>query len=51
MNDPQILRNLEQDVSDAQKVGVKGTPSFYVNGKPLMTFGAAQLEKLILEFL
>lgn len=49
MNDPQILINLEQDVSDAKKVGVKGTPSFYVNGKPLLQFGPAQLEKMIQE--
>ncbi len=51
MNDPQILINLEQDIRDAKKVGIKGTPSFYVNGKPLLKFGPEHLEKLIQESL
>lgn len=34
---------LEADIADANKLGVKGTPSFFVNGKPLAEFSPEQL--------
>jgi protein-disulfide isomerase len=34
---------MEADIADANKLGVKGTPSFFVNGKPLAEFSPEQL--------
>ncbi|UCJ18863.1 thioredoxin domain-containing protein [Pseudomonas sp. MM211] len=38
---------LEKDTADAQRLGVRGTPTFFVNGRPLTQFGAQQLYDLI----
>lgn len=38
---------IAQDVADVQAVGVTGTPTFFVNGKPLPSFGRQQLEDLV----
>lgn len=34
---------MEADMADANSLAVKGTPSFFVNGKPLAEFGPEQL--------
>ncbi len=34
---------MEADIADANTLGVKGTPSFFVNGQPLAKFGPEQL--------
>lgn len=47
MNDPEIERRLKQDIQDAKTLGVRKTPSFFVNGKPLVSFGYNQLRALI----
>ena len=47
MRSPQITANLNQDVADIRAVGVTGTPTFYVNGKPLPSFGPQQLYELV----
>lgn len=47
MNDPEIDRIIEQDLADAQALGVRKTPGFFVNGKPLEPFGADELKALI----
>lgn len=47
MNDPKITRILEQDQADAAELGVRKTPGFFVNGKPLEPFGARPLAQLI----
>lgn len=47
MQDPQILKNIELDVADGKALGVRQTPSFFVNGKPLQEFGYIQLRNLI----
>ena len=44
---PEITATIERDAADAKTVGVKGTPTFFVNGKPLTNFGAQQLYDLI----
>lgn len=44
---PSITAMLNQDVADAKAVGVRGTPTFFVNGKPLPSFGRRQLEELV----
>lgn len=45
---PEITAVLEQDMADLKVVGVKATPTFFVNGKPLPSFGAQQLYDLVL---
>jgi protein-disulfide isomerase len=48
MNDPAIAKIIEQDLADAKALNVLKTPGFFVNGKPLQTFGSQQLQDLIL---
>lgn len=38
---------IAQDVADVKAVGITGTPTFFVNGKPLKSFGRQQLEDLV----
>jgi protein-disulfide isomerase len=45
---PGIDRVLEQDVADVKANNVRQTPTFFVNGKPLTTFGPQQLADLVL---
>ena len=47
MNDPEIARLIEQDIADAKTLNVRKTPEFFVNGRPLPSFGYDQLIKLI----
>jgi protein-disulfide isomerase len=49
MNDPATDKIIEQDLSDGQKLGVQRTPSFFVNGEPLLTFGYQELRELVLK--
>ncbi len=46
---PEIAGVLKQDGADIAAVGVRGTPTFFVNGKPLQKFGAQQLYDLVKE--
>lgn len=47
MKDPEIEKIIEQDLADGRTLGVTKTPGFFVNGKPLEPFGAAELRDLI----
>ena len=47
MNDPAIVKLIEQDLADAKALNVRKTPGFFANGKPLQTFGYRQLQQLI----
>jgi protein-disulfide isomerase len=47
MADPRIETILQQDLADAGVLGVRKTPGFFVNGKPLEPFGDRQLKALI----
>lgn len=47
MKDPNIIKILEQDTADVQSLGIQKTPTFFVNGKPLETFGSQQLYELV----
>lgn len=47
MQDPAISRLIAQDLADAKRLNVSKTPGFFVNGRPLVTFGYAQLQQLI----
>lgn len=44
---PDVVGILNQDRADVETVGVSGTPTFFVNGKPLGPFGEAQLRALV----
>lgn len=47
MKDPAIEAMIEKEVQDLKDLGVRGTPQFYVNGRPLETFGLEPLKDLI----
>lgn len=47
VNLPGITAILEQDVADVRARGVNRTPTFFVNGKPLPSFGPRQLFDLV----
>lgn len=49
MQDPEIAAVLEKDMADARALGIRKTPSFFVNGEPLREFGYEQLEALVNE--
>jgi len=46
---PEVTGALNQDMADAQAVGANKTPTFFVNGRPLPSFGAEQLFALVQE--
>lgn len=47
MSDPAIAKVIAQDLADAKTLEVRKTPGFFVNGKPLQTFGYTQLQQLV----
>lgn len=47
MNAPEAERIVQQDLADAKTLNVTKTPEFFVNGKPLPSFGADQLRDLV----
>ncbi len=47
MQAPEIARVIAQDVEDARALNVTKTPEFFVNGKPLPSFGYEQLKGLV----
>jgi protein-disulfide isomerase len=47
MNLPAIDAAIRQDIADMKAVNLRGTPTFYVNGKPLPSFGRQQLESMV----
>jgi len=44
---PAIQQVIQQDLADGRKVGADKTPTFFVNGKPLPSFGYEQLQTLV----
>lgn len=51
MTSPEIVSVIAQDLADARALNVTKTPEFFVNGKPLPTFGYEQLKGLVDEAL
>jgi protein-disulfide isomerase len=51
MNSPEIDNMIRQDLADVKKLNVTATPEFFVNGKPLPSFGYDQLKNLVDEAL
>lgn len=47
MEDPEIMKIIEQDKQDGQTLKVKGTPSFFVNGRQLELLDFESLRKEI----
>lgn len=47
MNDPKIAKIIEQDLADGELLGADKTPTFFVNGKPLPSFGFNQFMTLV----
>ena len=51
MNSPEIANMITRDLADAKTMNVSMTPEFFVNGKPLPSFGFEQLKALVDEAL
>lgn len=49
MESPDLEKLIRQDVADLKTLDVRQTPTFFVNGRPLPSFGAEQLQKLVEE--
>ncbi len=47
MGSPEIARIIAQDVEDARTLNVTKTPEYFVNGKPMPSFGYQQLQRLV----
>ena len=47
MNNESINSVLTQDALDIKTIGVRQTPTFFVDGRPLLDFGAAQLKEMV----
>lgn len=47
MTSPKIQQVVAQDLGDANTLGVTQTPEYFVNGRPLPTFGFEQLKALV----
>jgi len=47
MNNPATQQIIQQDIADGELLGADKTPSFFVNGKPLPSFGYRQLQALV----
>jgi protein-disulfide isomerase len=49
MNSPEIAAVIVQDMEDAKALNVTMTPEFFVNGRPMPSFGYEQLKGLVEE--
>jgi len=49
MNQAQVNETIQKDILAGQKLNVRATPEFFVNGQPLPSFGYEQLERLVKE--
>jgi len=47
MESPASAQIVAQDLADARTLNVDKTPSFFVNGRPLVTFGQEPFERLV----
>ena len=47
LTDPALETLVQQEIADAKSLGVRKTPQFFVNGKPLSSFGFPQLKALV----
>jgi protein-disulfide isomerase len=49
MNAPDVAQRIEQELKDARTLKVTQTPEYFVNGRPLPSFGLEQLQALVRE--
>jgi protein-disulfide isomerase len=49
MEAPAVVQHMEQDRNDAMSMKVTATPEYFVNGRPLPTFGMQELLNLVSE--
>jgi protein-disulfide isomerase len=49
MNSVEVLRRIEKDKADSVTLLVAATPEYFVNGRPLPSFGQRQLAELVRE--
>jgi protein-disulfide isomerase len=49
MNAPDVIQRIEQELKDAKALKVTQTPEYFVNGRPLPSFGLEQLQTLVME--
>lgn len=49
LTSPDLKQAVAQDLTDANTLGVSQTPEFFVNGRPLPSFGFEQLRQLVAE--
>ena len=49
MNSPEVLQRMEKDLQDSKVLKVVATPEYFVNGRPLPSFGQEQLANLVRE--
>lgn len=47
MASPEIAQMIAQDIEDVRTLNVTATPEFFVNGKPMPSFGYEQLKQLV----
>ena len=49
MSSPEVLERIEKDKQDAVTLQISATPTYFVNGRPLPSFGQQQLLDLVRE--
>ena len=49
MNSPEVRERIEKDLADSKVLKVVATPEYFVNGRPLPSFGQEQLANLVRE--
>jgi len=47
MQNPALQKIIDQDLADGARLGATKTPTFFVNGKPMPSFGYDQLRELV----
>jgi predicted DsbA family dithiol-disulfide isomerase len=47
MSSPDVSSRVQRDIDDARALKVTATPEFFVNGRPLPSFGLQQLQDLV----
>ena len=49
MNSPEVQQRMDKDLEDSKVLKVVATPEYFVNGRPLPSFGQEQLANLVRE--
>ena len=49
MNSAEVQQRMEKDMQDSKVLKVVATPEYFVNGRPLPSFGQEQLANLVRE--